>query len=170
MWIAGQRSLFVTAHVEAGRTPGFSAIGNSLPNLSGADGPRPAATSVHELGRRVVGLPQCDGHHDACQYRARTAHRGASRRIPHVGHPGANAVIRLHRVLVAMALAAVKTSLIRLGIGVLIPSNRIGSVTANTLASLNKLAPGCIDLGIGTGFTGRNIMGLGAMRLADLRE
>jgi 5,10-methylenetetrahydromethanopterin reductase len=73
-------------------------------------------------------------------------------------------------VFVAMALAAANTSRIHLGTGVLIPSNRIAPVTANALASLNKLAPGRIDLGIGTGFTGRNTMGLGAMRLTDVRE
>jgi 5,10-methylenetetrahydromethanopterin reductase len=71
---------------------------------------------------------------------------------------------------VAMAVAAVKTSRIRLGTGVLIPSNRIAPVTANALASLNKLAPGRIDLGVGTGFTGRRAMGLGAIRLRDLEE
>ena len=71
---------------------------------------------------------------------------------------------------VAMALAAVKTSRIRLGTGVLIPSNRIAPVVANSFASLAKLAPGRLDFGVGTGFTGRNTMGLGAMRLDDLRE
>lgn len=69
---------------------------------------------------------------------------------------------------VAMAVAAVKTSRIRLGTGVLIPSNRIAPVTANAFASLNKLAPGRIDFGIGTGFTGRRAMGLGAVKLADM--
>ena len=69
---------------------------------------------------------------------------------------------------VAMAAAAMKTTKIRLGTGVLIPSNRIAAVTANAFASLNKLAPGRIDFGIGTGFTGRRAMGLGAVRLADL--
>jgi 5,10-methylenetetrahydromethanopterin reductase len=43
-------------------------------------------------------------------------------------------------------------------------------MTANGLATLNKLAPGRIDFGVGTGFTARNTMGLGPMRLADLRE
>jgi 5,10-methylenetetrahydromethanopterin reductase len=43
---------------------------------------------------------------------------------------------------VAMGAAAVKTRHIRLGTGVLVPSNRIAPVTANALASLNKLAPG----------------------------
>ena len=71
---------------------------------------------------------------------------------------------------VAMAAAAVKTTRIRLGTGVLIPSNRIAAVAANAFASLNKLAPGRIDFGVGTGFTGRRAMGLGAIRLADMEE
>jgi 5,10-methylenetetrahydromethanopterin reductase len=71
---------------------------------------------------------------------------------------------------VAMGAAAVKTSKIRLGTGVLIPSNRIAPVTANGFASLNQLAPGRIDFGVGTGFTGRRTMGLGAMKLADMEE
>ena len=50
---------------------------------------------------------------------------------------------------VAMAAAAVKTTRIRLGTGVLIPSNRIPPVAANAFASLNKLAPGRIDFGSG---------------------
>ncbi len=71
---------------------------------------------------------------------------------------------------VAMAAAAIKTSKIRLGTGVLIPSNRIAAVAANGFASLNKLAPGRIDFGVGTGFTGRRAMGLSAIRLADMEE
>ena len=71
---------------------------------------------------------------------------------------------------VAMGAAAMKTSRIRLGTGVLIPSNRIAAVTANAYASLNKLAPGRIDMGLGTGFTGRRAMGLGAMKLKDFEE
>ncbi len=71
---------------------------------------------------------------------------------------------------VAMGAAAVKTDRIRLGTGVLIPSNRIAAVTANAFASLNKLAPGRIDFGVGTGFTGRRAMGLGAIKLAEMNE
>src|SRR6201987_4874441 len=71
---------------------------------------------------------------------------------------------------VAMAAAAIKTTKIRLGTGVLIPSNRIAPVTANAFASLNKLAPGRIDFGVGTGFTGRRAMGLSAVKLADMEE
>src|ERR1700681_4654406 len=71
---------------------------------------------------------------------------------------------------VAMAAAAIKTTRIRLGTGVLIPSNRLAPVAANAFASLNKLAPGRIDFGVGTGFTGRRAMGLGAIKLAGMGE
>ena len=70
----------------------------------------------------------------------------------------------------AMGAAAVKTSRIRLGTGVLVPSNRIAAVTANSLATLNGLAPGRIDFGVGTGFSARRAMGLGAVKLADMAE
>ena len=73
-------------------------------------------------------------------------------------------------VFVAMAAAAVQTERIRLGTGVLIPSNRIAPVTASALASLNKLAPGRIDFGVATGFTARRTMGLAAVKLKDTRE
>jgi 5,10-methylenetetrahydromethanopterin reductase len=66
---------------------------------------------------------------------------------------------------VAMAAAAVDTRRIRLGTGVLVPSNRIAPVAANALATLNKLAPGRIDFGVGTGFTARRAMGFGAIRI-----
>ena len=71
---------------------------------------------------------------------------------------------------VAAALAADRTSRIRIGPGVLVPTNRIAPVAANGLASLAALAPGRIDFGVGTGFTARLTMGLGPMRLSDLRE
>jgi 5,10-methylenetetrahydromethanopterin reductase len=64
----------------------------------------------------------------------------------------------------------VKTSRIRLGTGVLVPSNRIAAVTANAFASLNKLAPGRIDFGIGTGFTARRAMGLGAIPMKEMED
>lgn len=73
-------------------------------------------------------------------------------------------------IFVAMALAADKTSRIKLGMGVMVPTNRIAPVAANGLASLNKLAPGRIIFGVGTGFTARNTMGLGPMRLTEMRE
>jgi 5,10-methylenetetrahydromethanopterin reductase len=53
---------------------------------------------------------------------------------------------------------------------VLIPSNRIAPVAASALASLNALAPGRIDFGISTGFTARRTMGLGPVKLGDMRD
>jgi 5,10-methylenetetrahydromethanopterin reductase len=73
-------------------------------------------------------------------------------------------------VFVAMALAAANTRRITIGPGVLVPSNRIAPVAANGLASLNRLAPGRIALGIGTGFTARLTMGQGPMKLSALRQ
>src|SRR5437588_7184706 len=69
---------------------------------------------------------------------------------------------------VAMAAAAVNTKRIRLGTGVLVPSNRIAPVAANAFASLNQLAPGRIDFGVGTGFTARRAMGFGAIKVKDM--
>ena len=69
---------------------------------------------------------------------------------------------------VAMGAAAVHTSRIRLGTGVLVPSNRIAPVTDNALATLNQLAPGRIDFGIGSGFTARRAMGFGAIKIKDM--
>jgi 5,10-methylenetetrahydromethanopterin reductase len=69
---------------------------------------------------------------------------------------------------VAMGAAAVHTRTIRLGTGVLVPSNRIAPVTANAIATLNQLAPGRIDFGVGTGFTARRAMGFGAMKIKDM--
>ena len=71
---------------------------------------------------------------------------------------------------VAAALAADRTSRIRIGPGVLVPTNRIAPVAANGLASLSALAPGRIEFGVGTGFTARLTMGLGPMGLGALRE
>jgi len=73
-------------------------------------------------------------------------------------------------VFVAMGAAAVHTSRIRLGTGVLIPSNRIAPVAASALASLNALAPGRIDFGISTGFTARRTMGLRPVTLDAMTE
>jgi 5,10-methylenetetrahydromethanopterin reductase len=69
---------------------------------------------------------------------------------------------------VAMGAAAVNTRRIRLGTGVLVPSNRIAPVTANALATLNRLAPGRIDFGVGTGFTARRAMGFGPMKIKTM--
>src|SRR6202023_489750 len=70
----------------------------------------------------------------------------------------------------AMGAAAMATSRIRLGTGVLIPSNRIAPVAASALASLNALAPGRIEFGVSTGFTARRTLGLRAISLARMEE
>jgi 5,10-methylenetetrahydromethanopterin reductase len=73
-------------------------------------------------------------------------------------------------VFAAMAAAAMVTSKIRLGTGVLIPSNRIAPVAANGLATINAMAPGRVDFGVSTGSTARSTMGLGPVKLADMTE
>jgi 5,10-methylenetetrahydromethanopterin reductase len=73
-------------------------------------------------------------------------------------------------VYACMALAAEHTKKIVLATGVAIPSNRIAPVTAHSIATINQLAPGRAILGIGTGFTGRNTMGLPPVPLSQVRE
>jgi alkanesulfonate monooxygenase SsuD/methylene tetrahydromethanopterin reductase-like flavin-dependent oxidoreductase (luciferase family) len=69
-----------------------------------------------------------------------------------------------------LALAAHNTSRIHLGTGVAIPGTRIAPVTAHSIASINKLAPGRTFLGIGTGHTAMRVMGMGPMRVREFRE
>ena len=73
-------------------------------------------------------------------------------------------------VYVCLALAAEHTRRIKLATGVAIPSNRIEPVTAHSIATINLLAPGRTILGIGTGFTGRNTMGLPPVPLGQVRS
>jgi 5,10-methylenetetrahydromethanopterin reductase len=73
-------------------------------------------------------------------------------------------------VYAVMALAAEHTSTMTLGTLVAIPSNRIAPVTASAIATINALAPGRTILGIGTGFTGRNTMGLPPLPVATMVE
>jgi alkanesulfonate monooxygenase SsuD/methylene tetrahydromethanopterin reductase-like flavin-dependent oxidoreductase (luciferase family) len=69
-----------------------------------------------------------------------------------------------------LALAAHNTSRIRLGTGVAIPGTRIAPVTAHSIASINRIAPGRVFLGIGTGHTAMRVMGMAPMRIRDFRE
>ncbi|MBI1737221.1 MAG: LLM class flavin-dependent oxidoreductase [Candidatus Rokubacteria bacterium] len=62
-------------------------------------------------------------------------------------------------VWVTLARAAERTRRIELGPGVLIPSLRHVLVTAAAVATLVELAPGRVNVGIGSGFTGRLAMG-----------
>ncbi len=70
-----------------------------------------------------------------------------------------------------LALAAVRTSRIRLGPGVLIPSLRHPMVTAAAIAHLVQLAGADrVVVGVGSGFTGRRAMGRKPLRWADMGE
>lgn len=73
-------------------------------------------------------------------------------------------------IYATMTLVAEHTKRIRIGTGIAVPSNRIAPVTAHSIATINQMAPGRTMLGLGTGFTGRNMMGLPPVRLDDLRE
>ena len=71
-------------------------------------------------------------------------------------------------VWVALTRAAERTSRIGLGPGVLVPSLRHVMVTAAATAGLAELAPGRVALGIGTGFTGRLVLGQPALRWGEV--
>ena len=73
-------------------------------------------------------------------------------------------------VYASMALAAEHTRRIKLGSLVSILGNRIAPVTAHSIATINELAPGRVILGVGTGFTGRNVMGMPPIPLKTMRE
>jgi 5,10-methylenetetrahydromethanopterin reductase len=73
-------------------------------------------------------------------------------------------------VYATMALAAQHTRRIRLGTLVAIPSNRLAPVTASAIATINQLAPGRVILGLGTGYTGRNTMGLPSVPVTLFKE
>lgn len=62
-----------------------------------------------------------------------------------------------------LALAAEHTSRIKLGTGVSIAPTRLAPVTAHSIASINRIAPGRVFLGIGTGYTAMNVMGMKPM-------
>jgi alkanesulfonate monooxygenase SsuD/methylene tetrahydromethanopterin reductase-like flavin-dependent oxidoreductase (luciferase family) len=69
-----------------------------------------------------------------------------------------------------LALAARQTSRLRLGPGVAICGTRIPPVHVAAMATLNRLAPGRVHLGIGTGNTATRSMGQPPMRIADYGE
>jgi 5,10-methylenetetrahydromethanopterin reductase len=64
---------------------------------------------------------------------------------------------------VAMALSAERTSTLRVGSMLAIPSNRNVASCVAAIATVNRLAPGRAFLGLGSGFTGRAVFGLKAL-------
>jgi 5,10-methylenetetrahydromethanopterin reductase len=70
-----------------------------------------------------------------------------------------------------LALAAARTTRIKLGTAVLVPSLRHPMVTASAIATLADLAPGRVSAAFGTGFTGRVLVGEDdAMKWADVAD
>jgi 5,10-methylenetetrahydromethanopterin reductase len=63
---------------------------------------------------------------------------------------------------------AIATERIGLGTGVAVPSLRHPMVTAAAVATLERLAPGRAAVALGTGFTGRFVMGQQPIRWADM--
>jgi alkanesulfonate monooxygenase SsuD/methylene tetrahydromethanopterin reductase-like flavin-dependent oxidoreductase (luciferase family) len=69
-----------------------------------------------------------------------------------------------------LALAAWHTSRIKLGTGVAIAGTRAAPVTAHSIASINRIAPGRVFLGIGTGHTAMRVMGLDPVTPREFRD
>src|SRR6267142_2517860 len=69
-----------------------------------------------------------------------------------------------------LALAARQTTRLRLGPGTAICGTRIPPVHVAAMATLNRLAPGRVHLGIGTGNTAMRTMGQRPMRIAEYDE
>jgi alkanesulfonate monooxygenase SsuD/methylene tetrahydromethanopterin reductase-like flavin-dependent oxidoreductase (luciferase family) len=70
----------------------------------------------------------------------------------------------------ALALAADRTSKIKLGTGVAITGTRPASVNAAGIATINALAPGRTFMGLGAGNTAMRIMGLPPQRIARFEQ
>lgn len=73
-------------------------------------------------------------------------------------------------VYASMALAAEHTKTIKLGTGVAVAGTRIPPVTAHSIATINRLAPGRVFLSLGTGHTARRVMGMPPVSLRAFRE
>jgi len=69
-----------------------------------------------------------------------------------------------------LALAAWHTSRIRLGTGVAVAGTRLAPVTAHSIASINRIAPGRVFLGLGTGHTAMRLMGQDPVPIGEFRD
>jgi 5,10-methylenetetrahydromethanopterin reductase len=74
-----------------------------------------------------------------------------------------------HDIWITLARIAEKTSRIKFGPAVLIPSYRHPMAQASAIATLEQIAPGRLMVGFGTGFTGRAGMGKKALSIASMR-
>ena len=69
-----------------------------------------------------------------------------------------------------MALAAARTTTIKIGTGVAVAGTRAAPVTASSHATINKIAPGRVFCGIGTGNTAMRVMGHKPMPIAEFED
>jgi len=73
-------------------------------------------------------------------------------------------------VFATMALAAARTTRIRVGTGVAVAGTRPAPVLAAAMATINRLAPGRVFCGVGSGNTAMRIMGHKPVTIAELDE
>lgn len=73
-------------------------------------------------------------------------------------------------VYAVLALAAERTTTMKIGTGVAVAPTRPAPVTAAAHATINQIAPGRVFCGIGTGNTAMRIMGHKPMRLAEFDD
>ena len=66
-----------------------------------------------------------------------------------------------------MALAAARTTRIKIGTGVAVAGTRTAPVTARSHATINRIAPGRVFCGVGTGNTAMRVMGHRPMPIAE---
>jgi 5,10-methylenetetrahydromethanopterin reductase len=69
-----------------------------------------------------------------------------------------------------LALAAERTRTIKIGTGVSVVGTRTAPVTAHSIATINRLAPGRTFLGLGSGNTAQRIMGQRPIRYAEYED
>ena len=74
-----------------------------------------------------------------------------------------------HDIWITLARIAEKTTRLKFGPSVLIPSYRHPMAQASAIATLEQIAPGRLMVGFGTGFTGRAGMGKKPLKLAEMR-
>ena len=69
-----------------------------------------------------------------------------------------------------LALAAERTERIQLGPAVAVAPTRLAPVTAQSIATINRLAPGRVRLGLGTAHTAMRTMGMKPMPAAEFAD
>jgi 5,10-methylenetetrahydromethanopterin reductase len=69
-----------------------------------------------------------------------------------------------------LALAAARTTHIKIGTGVAVAGTRQAAVTAAAHATINQIAPGRVFCGIGTGNTAMRVMGHRPMPIAEFER